>query len=493
MPWLNVIQEKKEAVIISPLEAQKIWTRKVGGDWIKSHLSIPLVIQNELMGLLVVDSATPNRFTQLEVGRLTPLINQTALALKNARLYDRAREEIARRVRALKSERNFVSAVLDTAGALVMVVNLQGHILRFNRACEETTGYILEEVQGIPFWDLFLLPDEVSQVKSIFAALPTTKQTENYQSYWLTKAQRRRLISWTNTVLQDNEGKVEYIICTGIDITEPQQLEDRLVAIHQLGRELNLLRDEEAIWEIALETAAFLLEFKSAGYGVVNEVADQLEYLYQPIRGVPTTVRLHLPIETESRIKVLRTHSERTINTFETVQSMPLRPGEVPQHDWLSAPMKVRERLLGMLDIEGRGSYQFTANDQRLLQTLADQTAVAIENARLHHEARQRVDELTTMNMISQAITSTLNLEETLTIITDHSIRLLEATAASVVLRDVAQDDLWFHAASGGSSDFVRGKRLPSGQGIVGWVIDNSEAALVQDVTKDPRFYNKFD
>jgi signal transduction histidine kinase len=95
--------------------------------------------------------------------------------------------------------------------------------------------------------------------------------------------------------------------------------------------------------------------------------------------------------------------------------------------------------------------------------------------------------------MISQAITSTLNLEATLTIITDHAIRLLDATAASVVMIDEAQSDLWFFTASGGVSDFVRGIRLAAGQGIVGWVIENEEPALVPDVTQDPRFFGDID
>src|SRR6201986_1707437 len=69
---------------------------------------------------------------------------------------------------SLQDERNVLSAILDTVGALVVVLDQEGRIIRFNRASELTTGYSLEEVRGKRIWDLFLLPEEVSRFKLIF-------------------------------------------------------------------------------------------------------------------------------------------------------------------------------------------------------------------------------------------------------------------------------------------------------------------------------------
>jgi PAS domain S-box-containing protein len=79
--------------------------------------------------------------------------------------------DITERVRseeALQRERDFISAVLDTAGALVVVLDRQGRIVRFNRACETTTGYPFEEAKGQTLWDLFLVPEEVPPVRAVF-------------------------------------------------------------------------------------------------------------------------------------------------------------------------------------------------------------------------------------------------------------------------------------------------------------------------------------
>src|SRR5271155_5344639 len=69
---------------------------------------------------------------------------------------------------ALQKERNVVSAILETVGALVLVLDPEGRIIRFNRACEQMTGYVFAEVHGKFIWDLFLVPQEVERFRSSF-------------------------------------------------------------------------------------------------------------------------------------------------------------------------------------------------------------------------------------------------------------------------------------------------------------------------------------
>jgi len=66
---------------------------------------------------------------------------------------------------ALNQERNFAAAIFETAGALVMVLDTEGRIVRFNRACEQTGGYSAGEVKDRFFWELFSIPQEVEKAK----------------------------------------------------------------------------------------------------------------------------------------------------------------------------------------------------------------------------------------------------------------------------------------------------------------------------------------
>jgi signal transduction histidine kinase len=159
----------------------------------------------------------------------------------------------------------------------------------------------------------------------------------------------------------------------------------------------------------------------------------------------------------------------------------------------LSVPIHLGSKVVGVLDLQSDEVDAFRPQDVAAMEILADQLSIAIENARLYDEIRQRVDELTALNKISQAITSSLDLRETLTIITDHTTHLLGVEATSVVLHDEAGGDLWFAAASGGGSEFVRGKRLAMGHGLAGWVTKHGQPVLVPDVTKDRRFFGTFD
>ncbi len=105
----------------------------------------------------------------------------------------------------------------------------------------------------------------------------------------------------------------------------------------------------------------------------------------------------------------------------------------------------------------------------------------------------QRNIQLTALNEINKTINSTLELQETLTLIADHSIRLLDVEATSVLLYDETNDDLWFAAASGSGAHLVLGQRLALGQGVAGWVAQHNEAALVPDASQDPRVSRNFD
>ncbi len=237
-PTLRVMAETDRPLVIPSVDEDETWVAKPEANWIKSYLGAPIYIQNRLFGFLNLNSATPWMFGPADVDRLLTFINQAALALKNARLYDQGRQEIIERVRALKRERNFISAVLDTAGALVMVLNRHGRIIRFNRACEETTGYSFEEVRGKYWWDLFLLPDEIEPIKAEFEQLWINQPPKRYEGDWVTKEGRRRLIAWSNTVLSDQQGAIEYILNTGIDLTERKQAEEALQSSEERFRQV---------------------------------------------------------------------------------------------------------------------------------------------------------------------------------------------------------------------------------------------------------------
>ncbi|MDD1673906.1 MAG: PAS domain-containing protein [Methanomicrobiales archaeon] len=118
----------------------------------------------------------------------------------------------------LRKERDFINTTLHVLDALVIVLDRNGRVIRFNHACENLTGYIEEEVTGKPL-DMFLFPEETSGVKSVFAALLSGKSPQKYRNHWRGRDGSPKLIEWSNSVLTDPKGSVTYVIGTGIDLT----------------------------------------------------------------------------------------------------------------------------------------------------------------------------------------------------------------------------------------------------------------------------------
>ena len=135
----------------------------------------------------------------------------------------------------LQEERNLASAVLDTVGALVVVLDPYGRIIRFNRACEQITRYSLDEVLRKRLWDLFMTPEEAERFKTTFEQLRKDQLPREFESYWTTRDGGRRLIAWSSTVLPGPKKTPSYIIVSGTDITDRKRLEKAVLEIS--GRE----------------------------------------------------------------------------------------------------------------------------------------------------------------------------------------------------------------------------------------------------------------
>ena len=127
----------------------------------------------------------------------------------------------------LNAEREFIATLLDTVGALVCVLDREGRIVMFNRACEEATGYGFDEIKGKHVWDLFILEEEIKPVMQVFRNLQAGQFPSRHENYWLTRDGEKRIIVWTNTVLLDDAGEVKNVIGTGIDITEKRKIEEK--------------------------------------------------------------------------------------------------------------------------------------------------------------------------------------------------------------------------------------------------------------------------
>jgi two-component system cell cycle sensor histidine kinase/response regulator CckA len=142
-----------------------------------------------------------------------------------SRLYEKTKEEA---VESLREERNFIAAVLETAGALVVVLDSSDRIIRVNRAAEACTGYPFNEACGKTFVQVFVAPDELEAARAVLVQIRSGRYPVQHENVCVAKDGTRKRIAWSTTALLDPDGKISHGIATGIDMTEKSRLEDML-------------------------------------------------------------------------------------------------------------------------------------------------------------------------------------------------------------------------------------------------------------------------
>jgi PAS domain S-box-containing protein len=155
--------------------------------------------------------------------------------------------DLKRTEEELEDERNVVSAILDTVGALVVVLDREGRIVRLNRACEQMTGRSVEHSRGKRVWDLFVAPKEKDQYQTMFQQICVNQSRTEYESSWIARDGGLRTIAWSAAVLPAAKQMPMYVIASGIDVTEQKQAQarfrglleaapDAVVVVNQKGR-----------------------------------------------------------------------------------------------------------------------------------------------------------------------------------------------------------------------------------------------------------------
>ncbi|MBM3179901.1 MAG: GAF domain-containing protein [Chloroflexi bacterium] len=153
-------------------------------------------------------------------------------------------------------------------------------------------------------------------------------------------------------------------------------------------------------------------------------------------------------------------------------------------------PLKIKDRVLGVLDVQSNQKSAFHPNDLLILHALADNIARAVESAHLYSNLHRRADQLILVSEVSKSVTSTLDLSQLMhdaaslihdkfgyphvSLFTVHSNRRL----------------IVYESGSGKRSKKLEGFSIPldDALGIMPWVARNGKSVLANDVSKEARY-----
>lgn len=158
----------------------------------------------------------------------------------------------------------------------------------------------------------------------------------------------------------------------------------------------------------------------------------------------------------------------------------------------VAIPLKVENRVLGVLDIQSNERGAFHENDLIVMQALADNIALAVEGARLYSSLRRRADELSVVYEITHALNSILDIDELLEEVVNTIQRWFQIPYVHLYTVHAGRKKVIYVAGSGARSrEFERNEvtfDLDDPQGIIPWVARSGQTRLSNNVAEDPLY-----
>ncbi len=269
-------------------------------------------------------------------------------------------------------------------------------------------------------------------------------------------------------------------------------------ALQEFSRALTATLDLSVLLDMLLTRVGDMLHVQRVMVFLIEQPHD--EYVVSHSRGVMSQVTRSVRFSNDDAItdwlreKMLYLESEEsgliTQSLPQEEQARLLCLGVV-----LCVPLRVADELIGWLALGPKLSQDlYGRDDLSFLATLADQAAIAIENARLLERTQRRARELALLNEVNQAITSTLDLDGVLNQIMTNVVDILGVEAGSLMLLDEDTEELVFQIALGAAgTEALQHVRLALGQGIAGTVAQQGKPLIVNKAAADRRWFQDVD
>lgn len=363
----------------------------------RSEVAVPLKIKERVTGVLNVESAEVDGFSQGDVRLLSTLATQAAVAIENARLHEQAQQEIAERQRAeqeIKRRRDHYRAVVNSLHDQMLIIDRDYRISDANDVFLRQTGCARDQAAGQHCYEVIHQCDE--RCDTNVRSCPVRQVWETGRPARATHVQHSpdgkndRWFDVAASPLLDAKGQVTQVIVVYRDLTAERRLEKRLTGVHALGRELVLSREERQIAQITADAAVFLLQSRLCGLWLLDEKEKML--IPQAYAGRTESMNLYpLPLDDEESIVAAVARGGEPIYVPYAQEEPRYVSIDRENRALLCMPLEVKGKIIGVLSAESDRPDAIDETDIKLLSVLADYSALALDNVRLYEvEQEQR-------------------------------------------------------------------------------------------------------
>ncbi len=448
------------------------------------------------------------RLPNLVAGLTAGLVNADRRTLLNQQ--EEIREAYARSLRRAEEQLRIKNAGIEDSINAVMMLDLEGGITYVNPAFLEMWGYeddctvLGRHVSGFGEWQgdvrrgLMVLSEQGGWVGELVAVRRDGSRFDVQASV---------------SPIRDGSGRHTQLMVFFVDITERKKTQEALrqravqaAFLNEIGEEIAGERTAHRVLERAVQLARETFDFHQVAVLLLNRgrqtldvaaVASPVDDLTRDVCSISLGEGITGWVAQQNRTAVVNDVSAdpRYLRLFST---------PLATRSELATPIRVRGHVVGVLDVQSPTRDAFGKSEQVVLETLADQVAVALENARLYQalqeelaqreEAeqalRRSVRRLETVHEIDQAIVGARSTEEIADVVIRHLRHLVPCQRASIILFDWACDQVTVLAATQtvGEGRAGAGTRFPITQKE--WLLDlweSGELAGIRDARGLPR------
>jgi PAS domain S-box-containing protein len=530
-PLFRRIQETGRPVIME--DAQKDPQFNNWGDALTVHgwMCIPLVVRGKVIGCITLDSYEPGVYNESIVETAMAFANQAAAGVDNARLFQEQSQR-SRIIEALADIANDIATTREVLPALDQITRRALGLLNANHVAiyllqednltlktmsahgpyrNELLSHTRKIGEGIT-GNVFLKgkPEIVNDTSGDprRVIVPGTPERENKLDSLMSSPLILRgktigvINAWRlkeNGLFNESElnflvgiaHQVSICIESGWLFQETNRQAQEAAAIAEVGRDISATLQLDAVLERIASYAMNLLHAETSAVYLADPATSTLQAIAvlgndaEAIKSDPLTIGAGIlgNIALQSKGEVVNdTANDPRAIVVKGTEKMPLE-------NLMGVPILLKDKHTGLLAVwrSGTGT-EFAPRELEFLASLAQQAAVAIENARLYNEAQRRLNELEIINRVSTSLRTTHSFEEMLPILLTETLQLTNTSHGSIWLYDHTTDKLVQRVASG-SETKIKYRSLSPMEGILGYTFRTGKPYRSGDLKNDTRLF----
>jgi PAS domain S-box-containing protein len=417
--WESFLKTRKqlERGYVYDLNQVQFMTEKKNGS--HSAIAQPIVVQTESMGELAVASEAETSQEAREI--VAAVAAQLSNHIENLRLLEQTQE----RSLELEETETFLNSVIESMPNMLFVKDAEElRFVRWNKAAEEIAGFSQEQMLGKNDYDFFPKEEADFFTSKDRQVLTEGNPIDIAEETLVTPHRGARLMHTRKAPVYGLDGKPKYLLGVAEDITEQKKAEEalarratELATVAQVNTTASTVLDPDKLLQAVVDLTKERFGLYHAHIYLTNESWNTLLLAAGAgeIGRQMVSDGWNIPIDHEQSIVARAARSKQSViandlvrDTNSTFLSHQLLPDTRSE---MAVPMIIGDQVLGVFDVQSDTVNYFSAEDAHIFTTLATQTAIALQNARLYAEQAATLTQLRELDKLKSSFLANMSHE----------------------------------------------------------------------------------